>query len=117
MENAWHRKLWPPHTTRLITQGASVDPPDKARCTPLFKAAANGGIETVQLLLERGADVTFKSVEQKSILHAAVQHADVMELLLKVGLHAMFTIFGKHLVVVKNKSRNFKIANCICASL
>ena len=63
-----------------------MDPPDKERCTPLFKAAANGGIETVQLLLERGADVTLKSVAQKSVLHAAVQHPGVMELLLKVCL-------------------------------
>lgn len=70
----------------ITTQGASVDPPDKARCTPLFKAAANGGVETVQLLLERGADVTVKSVAQKSVLHAAVRHTEVMQLLLKVCL-------------------------------
>ena len=60
-----------------------MDPPDKARSTPLFKAAANGGVETVQLLLERGADVTVKTVEQRSVLHAAVPHVGVMELLLK----------------------------------
>ncbi|KAL9951432.1 hypothetical protein ACROYT_G044091 [Oculina patagonica] len=68
----------------LLDQGASVDPPDRARCTPLFKAAAKGGVDTVQLLLERGADVTVKSVEQRSVLHAAVPHTSVMELLLKV---------------------------------
>ncbi len=61
-----------------------MDPPDRARCTPLFKAAAKGGVDTVQLLLERGADVTVKSVEQRSVLHAAVPHTSVMELLLKV---------------------------------
>ena len=61
-----------------------MDPPDKERCTPLFKAAANGGVETVQLLLERGADVTVKSVEQRSVLHAGIRHTEVMQLLLKV---------------------------------
>ncbi|KAL9955881.1 hypothetical protein ACROYT_G037277 [Oculina patagonica] len=84
----------------LLDQGASVDPPDKARCTPLFKAAANGGIETVQLLLERGADVTFKSVELRSVLHAAVQHSDVMELLLKVPSSA-------YLITDKNHDNSF----------
>lgn len=64
-----------------------MDPPDRARCTPLFKAAAKGGVDTVQLLLERGADVTVKSVEQRSVLHAAVPHTSVMELLLKVCDH------------------------------
>ena len=54
-------------------------------CTPLFKAATKGGTDTVQLLLERGADVTTKNVEQQSVLHAAVPHVNVMELLLKVG--------------------------------
>lgn len=61
-----------------------MDPPDRARCTPLFKAAEKGGVNTIQLLLERGADVTVKSVEQRSVLHAAVPHAEAMELLLKV---------------------------------
>ncbi len=94
-----------------------MDPPDKARCTPLFKAAANGGIETVQLLLERGADVTFKSVEQKSVLHAAVQHAGVMELLLKVGLHALFTFCNVKHTSSKKWREKLPIPNCICSSL
>ncbi len=84
-----------------------MDPPDKARCTPLFKAAANGGIETVQLLLERGADVTFKSVELRSVLHAAVQHSDVMELLLKVGFHALFTQKRKIYITPNSKMTAF----------
>ena len=61
-----------------------MDPPDRARCTPLFKAAEKGGVDTIQLLLQRGADVTVKSVEQRSVLHAAVPHPGAMELLLKV---------------------------------
>lgn len=61
-----------------------MDPPDRARCTPLYRAAIKGGVDTVQLLLERGADVTVKNLEQRSVLHAAVLHSGVMELLLKV---------------------------------
>ena len=62
-----------------------MDPPDRVLCTPLFKAAEKGGVDTIQLLLERGADVTVKSVEQRSVLHAAVPYAGAMELLLKVS--------------------------------
>lgn len=61
-----------------------MDPPDRDRRTPLFRAAEKGGVETIQLLLERGADVTVKSVQQKSLLHAAVSHPGAMEILLKV---------------------------------
>lgn len=68
----------------MATQGASVDPPDRSLCTPLFKAAEKGGVNTIQLLLERGADVTVKNLNQRSVLHAAVPHAEAMELLLKV---------------------------------
>ena len=43
-----------------------------------------GGTETVHLLMDRGADVTLKDVELRSVLHAAIGNSSTMEVLTKV---------------------------------
>lgn len=66
------------------TQGAAVDPKSDERRTPLFYAADNGAVDVVNLLMERGADVTIRDTELQSVLHAAVGHPRAMEALLQV---------------------------------
>ena len=61
-----------------------VDPKSDERRTPLFMAAENGAFDAVKLLMERGADVTIRDTELRSVLHAAVGHPRVMETLLQV---------------------------------
>lgn len=65
-------------------QGASVDPRDKLRRTPLFLAAGEGATESVQALLDGGADVTIKDVDMQSCVRMAVEHTDTMEVILQV---------------------------------
>ncbi|XP_020624682.1 transient receptor potential cation channel subfamily A member 1-like [Orbicella faveolata] len=68
----------------LLKQGASVDPRDKLRRTPLFLAAAEGATESVKALIDGGADVTIKDVDMQSCVRVAVEHTDTMEVLLQV---------------------------------
>lgn len=65
-------------------QGASVDPRDKLRRTPLFLAAGEGATESVQALLDGGADVTLKDVDMQSCVRMAVEHTETMEVILQV---------------------------------
>ena len=68
----------------LPIQGAAIDPPDKSRRTPLYQATSKGAVDTVGFLLKRGADVTVKTIQLRSVIHAAVPFPNVMELLLRV---------------------------------
>lgn len=43
-----------------------------------------GGTETVQLLMDRGADIALKDVELRSPLHVAIGNSATMEVLMKV---------------------------------
>ena len=65
-------------------QQAAVDPKSDERRTPLVFAASHGAVDVVKLLMERGADVTIRDTELQSVLHAAVGHPRVMEILLQV---------------------------------
>lgn len=58
-----------------------------SRDTPLIKAAANGHIEVVKLLLEQGADVNRHNEGGETPLHYAARngHVEVMEILLDHG--------------------------------
>ena len=64
-----------------------MDPRDIQCRTPLFLAASVGGTETVQLLMDRGADITLKDVELRSPLHAAIGSSATLEALIKVTDH------------------------------
>lgn len=66
-------------------QEAMVDPKSDERRTPLFMAAENGAFDAVTLLMERGADVTIRDTELRSVLHVAVGHPRVIENLLQVS--------------------------------
>ena len=62
-----------------------MDPRDLQGRTPLFLAASVGGTATVQLLMDRGADITLKDMELHSPLHVAIgQENSTMEALIKV---------------------------------
>ena len=52
--------------------------------TPIYLAASVGGTETVQLLMDQGADITLKDEELRSPLHVAIGHSATMEALIKV---------------------------------
>ena len=68
----------------IFIQGAQADPRDIEGRTPLFLAASVGGTETVQLLMDRGADLTLKDMELRSALHVAIGNTNTMEALMKV---------------------------------
>ena len=68
----------------FFTQGAEADPRDIEGQTPLFLAASVGGTETVQLLMDRGADITLKDMELRSALHVAIGNTSTMDALMKV---------------------------------
>ena len=62
-----------------------MDPKSDERRTPLFMAAENGAVDVLKLLMERGADVTIRDIELRSVLHGAVGHPHAMEVLLQVN--------------------------------
>ena len=62
-----------------------MDPKSDERRTPLFLAAENGAVDVLKLLMERGADVTIRDIELRSVLHGAVGHPHAMEVLLQVN--------------------------------
>ena len=61
-----------------------MDPRNIQDRTPLFLASLVGGTATVQLLMDRGADITLKDVELRSPLHVAIGNTPTMEALVKV---------------------------------
>lgn len=63
-----------------------MDPRDIQGRTPLFLAASAGGTATVQILMDRGGDITLKDVELRSPLHVAIAdgNSSTTEALLKV---------------------------------
>lgn len=73
----------------LLDKGARVNQPDLYR-TPLMLAAGKGHIETVKLLLARGADVNATAKEDITALTIAVQsnNVTVVRLLLTAGADA-----------------------------
>ena len=62
-----------------------MDPKSDERRTPLFMAAENGAVDVLRLLMERGADVTIRDIELRSVLHGAVGYPNAMEVLLQVN--------------------------------
>lgn len=52
-------------------------------------AASAGETETVELLLEKGADITMKDAEKSNVLHAAMGQNLTEEALLRVMMTVM----------------------------
>jgi ankyrin repeat protein len=72
----------------LIKAGARVgDPIDQFRTTPLMHAVRNGKPETVQALLELGAQITAEDTSGKTALaHAKAEGKnEIVDILLKAG--------------------------------
>ncbi len=77
----------------LLTHGANPNVHSPANdMTPLIQAARQGQIGTINLLLDKGADVNAYSKFDSSALFVATQqnHADVVQLLLKQGANPNF---------------------------
>ena len=68
-----------------------MDPRDIQGRTPLFLAASVGGTATVQILMDRGADITLKDVELRSPLHVAIGNSSTMEALTKVTVKKLLS--------------------------
>lgn len=67
----------------LIEAGAAIDPPTAASSTPLTRAAMNGDVDQVRLLIDRGAAID-RADRFRTPLEAATSRA-VVELLLERG--------------------------------
>ena len=77
----------PESVEALILGGADVNTRDKAGCTALWIAAANGHIEVIDTLISHKADVDARNYSQHLPLYAAVinGHADAALRLLQHG--------------------------------
>lgn len=73
--------------SRLVADGAAVDPSDEFGDTPLIYAAMSGRADEARVLLAHGAHVDARDSFRQTALIAAAQHgaADVVALLLKRG--------------------------------
>jgi ankyrin repeat protein len=73
------------YVERLLVGGADVDTVDAFSRTPLLYAAMNGHAETVDLLIQHGADITHTDNLGLSAVHMAAAHAKTLETLFRHG--------------------------------
>ncbi len=75
---------------------SSINAPTKSGETPLISAITTGDVELVQLMLQRGANVEARCVDQITPLMHAVKHGylSILELLLNKGAQADTTTAG-----------------------
>lgn len=73
-----------------LLQGSNVNAKDDNNVTPLMLAASFGATDSVQLLIEKGADPTIKNIDGRTALFNAVKHANTMEVLLMVSTYTKF---------------------------
>ncbi|XP_031565445.1 transient receptor potential cation channel subfamily A member 1-like [Actinia tenebrosa] len=96
----------------LIEKGSAVDPRDFNCHTPLLLASANGCTSSVQILLEKAADIALKDSNLKSCLHAAVGYSTTLVILLKqpkaVPLVSEKDVFGLTPLHYATQQGNFK---------
>jgi ankyrin repeat protein len=90
----WHGRhalaaaAWGGHTAiagLLIDKGAQIDSPYGTGLTPLMEASARGHLETVRLLLSKGADVNAQTWATPLKKAAEYGHTEVVRLLLDKG--------------------------------
>ncbi len=55
----------------LVDAGAAVNATGDQGCTPLFNAVMGENVDVVEFLLQRGADVSIRSAELRSVLDYA----------------------------------------------
>ena len=71
--------------SELLGQGANVNVQNDAGSTPLIEAVYNNHIETVKLLLEKGADPNARKKDGATALGFAKQYPPIVELLKSKG--------------------------------
>jgi uncharacterized protein len=69
----------------LINAGADVNLVDNAGLTALIRAAQRGALEVVEVLLEAGAQASWRSIEGKSAADTALARADRFRTLARAG--------------------------------
>jgi len=68
----------------LLSLGAELDQENAREGSALFWVADKGDLSMVKFLVERGADVNYRS-QHESVLQSAVQHPEIVRYLLKHG--------------------------------
>jgi hypothetical protein len=70
----------------LLDKGDSVNPQDPNEYTPLMFASMNGHADTVELLIDAGADVNRNPEGMTALIFSSMEgHADIVRLLLEAG--------------------------------
>ncbi len=67
----------------LLRHGAKIDQPDDRGHTPLHTACAEGALHIAQILLDKKANVLSRTINGWSAIHYAIQHPEILLLLLK----------------------------------
>ena len=71
--------------SELLGRGANVNVQNDAGSTPLIEAVYNNHIETVRLLLEKGADPNSRKNDGASALGFAKKYPQIVEMLKAAG--------------------------------
>lgn len=66
------KKLQVPVVEWLLGQGLHVNHQNKGQETPLIKAILNDQVDVVKVLLDHGADITYKNKDGNSVFHMAL---------------------------------------------
>lgn len=77
----------------LLKHGANADPADSSGTTPLMRAAMNGELECIRLLLDAGSDPLRKNVEGKSAVDYAREHHKTWNSIASQAFSAMSMIY------------------------
>ncbi|CAB3387873.1 Hypothetical predicted protein [Cloeon dipterum] len=78
---ACERHKWAIVDFLLTQEGLQVNVCDRKGRSPLLFAARSGNSDIARKLLEHGADLNFRDGEGKNVMHHAVQHLEMVQLL------------------------------------